>query len=132
MLPDPDDPQTWLAKAALDSRAVSPLLNAAPPLTDAACFHIQQAIEKSLKAVVVAKRLPMPLTHSIGELLDLLGPDATLDRLYETLAATTRYAVELRYPGTDSPPLAEVRRAMDAMEQLFEWVQQQIDSLPSA
>ncbi len=61
-------------------------------------FHAQQAVEKSIKAVLAHAKVVFRRTHDIAELLDVLSdaglvapPDATeLDRL-------NPYAVEARY-----------------------------------
>ena len=41
-------------------------------LFEGLCFHAQQAAEKALKAVLIAKGLPAPKTHNIRTLLDFL------------------------------------------------------------
>ncbi len=43
----------WLAKVALDLRGAQIDLQAEPPLLEDALFHCQQAIEKTLKALLV-------------------------------------------------------------------------------
>lgn len=42
--------QRWLIKAEHDLRSAINNLKDTPPVTDTACFHAQQCIEKSLKA----------------------------------------------------------------------------------
>ncbi len=131
-LHDPDSPHTWLGNTDEDSRAARGLLDLSPPAVGPACFHIQQAIEKALKALVIAKKLPMPLTHNISHLIQHRQPEPTLDRLRAKLALTTEYAVQLRYPGATTPDSQEVQASLAAMQELFDWVQQQIDPPPSA
>jgi len=46
----PDTAQQLLALAQKDFKAALILAHAAEPQTDAAGFHLQQAVEKSLKA----------------------------------------------------------------------------------
>lgn len=90
----------WLAKADDD------LLTAAHTLTLGAdcpshtvCFHVQQCVEKYLKALLVFQATPFPKTHNIHELRALLPPKLRpkLDRSAQK--RLTRYAVVTRYPG---------------------------------
>jgi HEPN domain-containing protein len=63
-------------------------------------FHCQQAAEKYLKAFLQELGDPVPRTHDLEDLLDLLLPhDATLVPLRRGVASLTKYAVEYRYPG---------------------------------
>jgi HEPN domain-containing protein len=46
------------------------------------------------------KSIPIPKTHSLKDLLNLLVPiDSALAQLRRGLISLTRYAVEYRYPG---------------------------------
>ncbi len=73
-------------------------------------FHIQQAIEKSLKAWIAALGEPYPFTHDLGRLL------GTLERLgqdvepFWALTLYTDFAVALRYDAVSSE---EQRGAVD-------------------
>ena len=93
----------WLAKARDDLRVVE-LLQAFDeyPCT-AAAFHCQQAVEKSLKAFLVARHVPFLYRHDLGYLLDLcLVADPEFAALESQIEGLTPYAVEMRYP-TDFP-----------------------------
>ncbi len=46
-----------LRLASLDEKAFHALLNASKTLTAHALFHAQQAVEKTLKAVLVSRRI---------------------------------------------------------------------------
>jgi len=39
------------------------------------CFHAQQAVEKSVKAVLVLRGVEFPKIHSLPRLMDLLPAD---------------------------------------------------------
>jgi HEPN domain-containing protein len=87
------------------------------------CFHAQQAAEKAIKAVLLARRIEFPLTHDIEELLEIA--EAGLIKLPEDLrdaGLLTPYAVETRYPGNWAE-LAErdVEEAMHMAEQVLAW-----------
>ena len=52
---NPDDPQTWIAKAENDLLNIRNNLSAPQVPWDTICFHAQQAAEKLLKAFVVSR-----------------------------------------------------------------------------
>jgi len=102
----------WVLKAEEDTEVARSLAAQAKPKRDAICFHCQQAAEKYLKALLQELGLPVPRTHDLEDLLDLLLPhDATLKPLRRGLASLTRYAVEHRYPG----PRARTREMQSAL-----------------
>jgi HEPN domain-containing protein len=72
---------------------------------DLVCYHLQQCIEKYLKARLVEGGIAVPKTHDLERLLDLA---VKLEPLWETMrpaaAALTDYAVEVRYPGRTTTP----------------------------
>ncbi len=67
----PDDPREWL------NRARSNLAQASVRLPEVyledLCFQAQQAAEKAIKAVFVARKTPFPYVHGLSRLLTLLG-----------------------------------------------------------
>ena len=65
-------------------------------------FHVQQAAEKALKARIALLGEQYPLTHNIGDLLDLLVDKGVNMAPFKTLVGYTPYAVEFRYHGIDS------------------------------
>ncbi len=65
---------------------------------DGVCFHLQQAPEKLLKALLCARDHEYPLTHNIQMLVDLVLPECPeLEPLRKPLSALSPYAVEMRY-----------------------------------
>jgi HEPN domain-containing protein len=75
-----------------------------------------------LKAVLVARDIPIPRTHSIGLLLDLLSGHVTIPDEVEETAALTDYAVMCRYPGDVEPvSLQEYERAVRLAEAVLAW-----------
>lgn len=89
----------WLARAESDLLAVRAILGASLPSYETAAFHIQQAAEKSLKALLVRHRVSFGKTHNIAELLALAEPTSPgiADALRDARALTP-YAVDARYP----------------------------------
>jgi HEPN domain-containing protein len=79
------------------------------------CFDAQQAAEKSLKAVLVHRRVGFPKTHDINVLLGLLrncGVDVP-DEICQA-DSLTGFAVDIRYPGLTEPVTrAEYEQALE-------------------
>ncbi len=90
----------WVRFADEDFQGARDMAGRTPPLRNLTCFHCQQSAEKYLKAWLQELGHPVPRTHDLEDLLDLLLPhDATLAPLRRGLRSLTRYAVEFRYPG---------------------------------
>ena len=115
----------WVLKAEEDWQGVLALAKQKPPLRDLVCFHCQQAVEKYLKGLLEEGRQPVPKTHDLEKLLELLLPhDAKLEPLRRSLVSLTRYAVEFRYPG-----LRATRRRMEAALRSAKRARQEIRQL---
>ncbi len=89
----------WLAKADEDIRVAELVLAAEPPLVDPAAFHCQQAVEKIIKALLVAAAVKLPRSHDIEE---LAGKAATfypvLDQRMQSFVRLTEWLTASRYP----------------------------------
>lgn len=91
----------WVEKAEGDYATAQRELRArTSPNYDAACFHAQQCVEKYLKARLQEAVIPIPYTHDLVVLLNLL---LVIEPAWATLAtdarALTVFAVAYRYPG---------------------------------
>lgn len=93
-------------------------------MLESLCYHAQQCAEKALKAVLVARDIAIPKTHSIGLLLDLLSEQMAVPQQVEETAVLTDYAVLCRYPG-DAEPITpqEYERAVRLAETALAWAQ---------
>jgi len=114
----------WMYKADQDIRSAEALLAQDPPLLHPSCFHMQQAAEKYLKAYLARRQVEFPKTHSIRELLNLVGSvDSELSTSLLSASALTPYGVAVRYPGDIPEPtqqeteeaLALARKVRDAV-----------------
>src|SRR5438105_4132933 len=71
-----------------------------PAAYDGCCFHCQQAVEKYVKGLLHERGRPVPKTHQLLLLLNLLPTtDAALKSFRGAVARLTEYAVDYRYPG---------------------------------
>src|SRR5262245_39280970 len=90
----------WVRKADADYRLAARLARGSAPFHDQLCFHCQQSAEKYLKALLEELGQPVPRTHILRDLLNLLMPHhASLRSLQRGLKFLTRFAVGIRYPG---------------------------------
>lgn len=89
----------WVIKAENDLKAGLAILQVAQPPTDMVCFHMQQSVEKYLKAYLTLRQKPFRRTHVLAELIEQCKElDATFDTLYTLQADTLSiYGVEVRY-----------------------------------
>lgn len=121
--------RAWLVKAAHDLEVGERAL-AEPPMADAACFHAQQAAEKTLKAVLVVREIDAPRTHLVGVLLEQCGQvDERLEALRPQLEWLTAFAVEARYPDVEEEPTIEqAREALSVARRAFAII---LDNVPN-
>jgi len=88
----------WLIKADNDLKTAKLCLNTEEIITDSACFHSQQAVEKFLKAYLISKDISPQKTHKIEILLENCK---NFDKSFidlDGIEILSEYAVELRYP----------------------------------
>lgn len=126
MLLDAGTPEEWLRHARSDlALARSPATD--DVLLESLCFHAQQAVEKSIKAVLVNAGIPFPKVHSIERLIDLL-PDM-VPRTADLIAASqlTGYATVFRYPGAVEPITEEqYQEAVRLAKAVVVWAESEI------
>ncbi len=90
----------WIEKAEEDYNAAKWLQQSPNPLYNSICFHIQQCIEKYLKAWLQEANIPFTRTHDLDELLNLILPTLPIWQSWgPDFKIISTYAVESRYPG---------------------------------
>jgi HEPN domain-containing protein len=111
----------WVQKASNDLVSAKLILESSEGPTDTACFHVQQSIEKSLKAVLTFHGINFPKTHDLVRLLDLILPFLQqLDEYREKFDAMTHYAVETRYSISEyEPSKEEAFNALDVAKKVM-------------
>lgn len=121
MQPEAGSPVDWMRHAESDleyaQAATGPRV-----MLEARCFHLQQAVEKSLKALLVRSGSEAPWTHSLRLLRDLLPADIAVPNEVEEAVRLTKYAVETRYPASALPVTEdEYREALHLARVVVEW-----------
>jgi HEPN domain-containing protein len=117
-----DKPRELLALAEKDYKAALILAHADEPQTDAAGFHLQQAVEKSLKAWLAFKSVDYPRTHDLSLLLGLLEDQDENIESFWTLLELNPFAVQFRYelPGEE---FSNFKRLAKLTKKLLDHVQ---------
>ncbi len=107
----------WLRKAESDLIALDAAAEAGA--LDAASFHAQQAVEKSLKAYLISAQVEFPFTHNLSKLVELCATaHAGFASLLDVVEPLTPYAVQLRYDAEfwpDEPEVADAKAAAIAV-----------------
>jgi HEPN domain-containing protein len=127
MPPELAEVRRWLEKAENDWRTVHATLEQEPPISDAASFHVQQCIEKTLKAYLVWREQEFEKTHDLRALVELCADsDAAFLDLRAGVQPITAYAVRFRYPVAEDPTLEEVRGALVVVETVRRFVAERL------
>jgi HEPN domain-containing protein len=113
----------WMKKAENDIKAVEHLLGSG--VTDAICFHSQQAAEKYLKAFLVYNSIDFPKTHDISFLIEKCKTvNGEFDELYKVKADfLTEFGVDIRYPEEFYIPTEEeAKECFEISKKVIEFV----------
>ena len=100
-----------------------------PDLIGPAAFHVQQSIEKSLKAAIVLNGQEPPKIHDLKRLPGLVGECLAWNPSEEWLADKTTWCSDMRYGAQDitsDPDLDEVIEALASAETLRDEVRSKL------
>ena len=114
-------PADWLRLAEKDLKRVARALRDDDP--ELAGFCLQQAVEKFLKAFLLANGWKLKRIHDLGRLLDEARTyDPDLSRFRNLCQRITDYYVVERYPliPDAGPSIEEVQRSLEAARDLVE------------
>ncbi len=114
----------WLKKSANDLKSALILKTADQYPTDSVCFHCQQSIEKSLKALLIFKSIEFKKTHDLIYLLNISGLEQELLNKYLNIFAEINYySVSARYPDEiEDPSEQESEEAYIVAVEIFELI----------
>lgn len=121
----PDDPREWLNRARSNLRAQATLSGV---YLEGPCFDAQQAAEKAIKAVLIARGVAFPPIHDLAGVLTFLEQSGEeIPPPITDAARLTRFAVSTRYPGATEPVTAnEHRRAVAIAVAVVRWAEWRI------
>lgn len=90
------------------------------------CFHAQQCAEKYLKAWLQENNIPIPRTHNLEELLNLILPSIPAWHNWKVdLSRLSKHAVDTRYVG-QTPTAEDALHAMQTCEMVRQAVRAEL------
>jgi len=125
---DPKQAEALLAMAERDHRALCGMEDPAIFSDEIFGFHVQQAVEKTLKAWLCCLGVPFPRTHDLDELGALLEEAGqTIPEAVAGLLEFTDFAVIFRYEAFgDMEADIDRRDAVDKIARLLQHVRKVI------
>ncbi|MCY4660982.1 MAG: HEPN domain-containing protein [Acidobacteria bacterium] len=121
-----DDPREWLNRARSNlTRARNP---ASGVYLEDLCFDAQQAAEKAIKALMIARGIEFPYVHDVDHLLSLLEErGGAIPGTIRRASELTKYATVTRYPGTLRPVTeVEYTEAVELAAAVVRWAEGQL------
>ena len=126
-MPDNDirGAEDWSGYATRDYKVAVHLFQTyRPKPLEIVCFHCQQAVEKSLKAIIVlyGQKNGLPKTHDIFVLLNRVKSIVKVDeKFFEYADFMAPYGVALRYPNELFINEHHAERAIGIAKEVTEW-----------
>ena len=107
MKPGLEEALRFLRLAEKDLKAFMAMKNHPDIAFEIACFHAQQSVEKSLKAIMFLKKIEFRRTHDLEELAAILNRnDLVLPLPTEQISRLNPFAVIVRYDDEDIPTIS--------------------------
>jgi len=97
----PDEARRMFDLARSDAEAARVLSDNATVQDEIIGFHVQQAIEKAMKAWLASLGMEYPYTHNLILLMNLLEENGQDVERFRLLARYNAFAVQFRYPGAE-------------------------------
>ena len=126
-----DNTQLWLEFANADLETASFLYDKQyPRQLEIICYHCQQAGEKAIKALYIAKDIPggIPRKHDLWFLLEQMKNAVIIpESIYDAAEKLDPYAIVFRYPGENRVDDYRAKQAINMAKTIVEWVRQSIE-----
>lgn len=116
----------WISFANDDLKIIDDIIN--DEVYHLACFHAQQAAEKSLKGFIIFHKTRIEKTHSLVELLnEAIKINKDLDKFRDYCLILDRYYIPTRYPDALPGSLPEGLPGKNNAEAAFKCAQEILD-----
>lgn len=126
----PPEVKEWLDFAKMDLSSAKHLYETFYPRPlQIICYHCQQAAEKALKAVIIAKGKPggIPKMHDLEFLLSQMKNYTDVrEELWDYAEALTPYGIEIRYPGGTEVTDEQAELGLKYADAIFSWAVEEI------
>ena len=122
----PDDPREWMNRARSNLALAKNRISGA--YLEDLCFGAQQAAEKAIKAIMIAREIEFPYVHDLGSLLSLLEEAGEpVPEAIHAAVSLTAYATTTRYPNAGTPVTeGEYRQAITIAEAVVRWAEERV------
>lgn len=93
------------------------------------CYHCQQAVEKAVKAMIVALQIPggIPKKHDLAFLLSQIKNYVKVpEKFFDYTESLTPYGIAVRYPGELQIEDYHVKEALTYAREIVAWVEKNI------
>jgi HEPN domain-containing protein len=109
------DDQTLVRKVGPDTEIADAIIG----------FHAQQAVEKSIKAVLAARGVAFIKSHALSYLIGLVEEhDITAPEALSEADVLSPWAVEFRYEG-EQPPALDRSASLKLVEEVHAWAEEE-------
>ena len=126
-----DNVQLWLEFANADLETADFLYEKQyPRQLEIICYHCQQAGEKAIKALYIAKEIPggIPRKHDLWFLLEQMKNVVDIpESIYDAAEKLDPYAIVFRYPGENRVDDYRAKQAIGLAKAIIDWVNQNIE-----
>ncbi len=122
MPPEFGSPKHWLLYAKSDL-AMANIERHPDILIGTLCFHVQQCVVKSLKAILLFRGIKFPQTHNIGILVELVKKSGLqFPDDFESVITLTHHVAEGRYPHDLEPmTLEQYNEELALAKNVYKW-----------
>ena len=125
-----DNVRLWLEFANADLETADFLYEKQyPRQLEIICYHCQQAGEKAIKALYIAKEIPggIPRKHDLWFLLEQMKNVVDIpESIYDAAEKLDPYAIVFRYPGENRVDDYRAKQAIGLSKAIIDWVEQNI------
>lgn len=125
-----DNVRLWLEFANADLETASFLYDKQyPRQLEIICYHCQQAGEKAIKALYIAKEIPGGISrkHDLWFLLEQMKNVVDIpEPIYDAAEKLDPYAIVFRYPGENRVVDYRAKQAIGLAKTIINWVNQNI------
>ncbi len=126
------EPRKWLEFAKEDLAMARMALKEG--ISNQACFHAQQGVEKALKGFLRSRQRSIPKTHGLEELLKFCKEiDPGFRKLRECCVLLDQYYIPTRYPdalpGSSSkglPTPRDAEKAVKLLQHTLSWIRRKL------
>lgn len=123
----------WLTRAHSDKDSALFLYEKMQPKPlEVICYLCQQASEKALKSLLFVSEQPLEKSHDLTQIAERLAKDFEIsDDLLKACAILTPYATDSRYPTKLEINDERVKKVIDYMNFIVDWVNKTITRIKS-